>query len=165
MGKAARVLCLTGDFDNEVMWGTYADNHQGYVLGFTAASVDSPFHEARPVAYSVDAPIVGSGLDFLLYGDSPELRKRTVEAVCYTKKQSWSYELEWRLITWRHGEVDALYGDYIFHPEELMSATFGVRAKHELIQSVRTIAQKQYPDLAFYRMTHHNGELRREPIA
>lgn len=112
--KTARVLCVTSTFDNHVMWGTYAENHSGCVFGFKAGVADSPFHEARSVTYTAEPPIAGSGLDFLLYGDSQELRRRTNEAVFYSKKAAWSYEQEWRLITWRPGEAKTTYGDYFF---------------------------------------------------
>lgn len=162
--RAARVLCLTSTFDNEVMWGTYADNHFGCALGFTAALADSPFHQARPVAYSDKPPIAGSGLDFLLYGDSPELRRKTIDAVFYTKKLVWSYEQEWRLITWRPEEAEVLYGDYILKPEELVSVTFGARAKTEFIESVRDVAKNRYKNLSFFQITQQKGELRRGPL-
>lgn len=163
--KGTRVLCLTSTFDNDVMWGTYADNHYGCVLGFTAALTDSPFHQVKPITYQEEPPIVGSGLDFLLYGDSPELRRKTIEAVCYTKKTVWSYEQEWRLITSRPRESEATHGDYIFYREELESVTFGARATPDFIESVHTITTRQFPAVALFRMIHRNGELHRVPVA
>jgi hypothetical protein len=163
--KAARVLCLTSTFHNEVMWGTYAESHYGCVLGFKAALVDSPFHDTKAINYSDTPAIVGSGLDFLLYGDSQELRQRTIEAVLYTKKSEWSYEQEWRLITWRHLETEATHGDYIFYPEELESITFGARTDTEFVESICTVAKNQYPTTDLYRMTHHLGDMSRVQIA
>lgn len=163
--KAARVLCLTSTFHNEVMWGTYTDNHYGCVLGFKAALNDSPFHEAKPITYSDKPAIAGSGLDFLLYGDSQELRRKTAEAVFYTKKSAWSHEQEWRLITWRYKEAEITHGDYIFLPEELESVTFGARANPEFIESICSISQYQYPEVALFQMNQHQGKMSRVPIA
>lgn len=163
--KGARVLCLTSSFQNEVMWGTYADNHTSCALGFKASLEDSPFHEARPVTYTEKPAVVGSGLDFLLYGGSQELRQKTIEAVCYSKKSAWSYEQEWRLITWRPNEADATYGDYVFYPEELDSVTFGARANPEFIKAICEVTRRQYPAVSLFRMTHQNGELNRIGIA
>ncbi|WP_226419938.1 DUF2971 domain-containing protein [Dechloromonas denitrificans] len=147
------------------MWGTYADNHGGCVVGFKASLKDSPFHVAKPVTYSEEAPIVGSGLDFLLYGDSQELRRRTIEAVCYTKKSGWSYEQEWRLITRRPNETDVTHGDYVFCPEEIESVTFGARAKPKFAEAICAITRKQYPAASLFRMTHQKGELSRIRVA
>jgi hypothetical protein len=157
--NVARVLCLTSSFNNDVMWGTYAESHYGCVLGFTAAALDSPFHEAKPVAYTDRPAIAGSGLDFFLYGDSSELRKNTLKAVCYTKNLVWSYEQEWRLITWRPLEVAVTHGDYIFYPEELESVTFGARARPEFIKSICEITSRHYPHLTLFQMNHRRGEL------
>lgn len=161
--KTARVLCLTSKFDNDVMWGTYTKSHSGCVFGFKAAAKDSPFHEARPVAYT-DEPIAGSGLDFLLYGNSLELRRKTIEAVFYSKKTVWSYEQEWRLITWRKEEAEASHGDYRFFPEELASITFGARATSADIDGLCEIARVNFPNTALYQITHNNGDLKRMPL-
>lgn len=158
----ARVLCLTSTFDNEVMWGTYTGNHAGVVLGFThIPALSTPLTEARQVTYSELPPIVGSGLDFLLYGDTPELRKRTIEAVCYSKKASWSYEQEWRVLTWRPEELDRAFGDYRFYPKELESVTFGARASAQTVEQITGIMRESYPHAARYKMKSTKGELRR----
>lgn len=158
----ARVLCLTSTFDNEVMWGTYAGNHSGIVLGFThIPELSTPLTEARQVTYSEQPPVVGSGLDFLLYGDSPELRARTLAAVCYSKKAAWSYEQEWRVLTWRPEETDRDFGDYLFYPNELESVTFGARSSAECVEHITKIMREKYPKAARYKMESINGELRR----
>jgi hypothetical protein len=107
----SRVLCLTPRFDNEVMWGTYADSHAGCALGFRHIPHRStPLQEARKVNYSEKPPIAGSGLDFMLYGNTTELRARTMESIFFSKKSHWSYEEEWRVLTWRPGEIGQTYG-------------------------------------------------------
>jgi len=45
----------------------------------------------------------------LLYGDTQELRQKTIEAIFYTKQINWAYENEWRVITWRHNEIDKVF--------------------------------------------------------
>lgn len=158
----ARVLCLTSKFDNEVMWGTYAGNHSGVVFGFThIPELSTPLTEARQVSYSEQPPVVGSGLDFLLYGDNPELRARTLQAVCYTKKAAWSYEQEWRVLTWCPEESDRAFADYLFYSNELESVTFGARSSAQLIEHITTIMREKYPHAARHKMESINGELRR----
>lgn len=163
----ARILCVTTDYDNDAMWGNYADSHRGCVLGFKhIKELSTPLLAAQPVAYSQDQPVVGSGLDFLLYGDTQELRKRTQEAVCCTKKPSWSYEKEWRAITWRRGEKEeAQFGDYPFIPEELESVTLGVRTSREIQDEVQARLFERYPSATLYRMSMQNGELTRQVVS
>lgn len=159
--RTARVLCLTATSHNDVMWGTYAENHSGCAFGFSAALPESPFHEAKPVIYTEKRAVAGTGLDFLLYGNTQSLRQKALEAVCYTKKTVWSYEQEWRLITWRPNEIDVLHGDYIFYPEELNSIIFGARAKPDFVESICAIAEQKYPMANILKITHDKGGIER----
>lgn len=158
----ARVLCVTTEYNSDAMWGNYAEAHAGFVLGFKHIEKRStPLLEAQPVAYSEERPVVGSGLDFLLYGDTSELRARTHRAVCYTKKRAWSYEQEWRALTWRPNEHDKQHGDYLFYPEELESVTLGARASESTEAKVREVLSAKYPSAILYRMKVRSGELTR----
>jgi len=161
LGKA-RVLCVTTEYDNDAMWGNYGEAHSGCVLGFRhIESLSTPLLEAKPVAYSEGRPIVGSGLDFLLYGDTSELRERTLQAVCFTKKLAWSYEHEWRALSWRPNEHGKQHGDYLFHPNELESVTLGARASASTTASVRGVLAQRYPSTKLFQMQVTNGELLR----
>jgi hypothetical protein len=160
--STARVLCVTSDNDNHAMWGNYAENHTGCVFGFRHIGERStPLLAATQVSYSTEPPIVGTGLDFLLYGDTPELRKRTFHAIFYTKDQSWEYEREWRVVTWRQNESGKQVSDYLFYPEELESVTIGARATEVTEQRVRQLISQKYPSACLYRMALVGGRLER----
>ena len=164
--STARVLCVTTEHDNDLMWGNYAESHTGCVLGFRhIEELSTPLLAAEPIAYSEDRPVVGSGLDFLLYGDTSALRDRTLRAVCYTKKLSWSHEREWRALTWRSNEHGSQYGDYLFYPEELESITVGVRASASTEEQVLQVLAEKYPEATAYRMEAVNGDLKRRTLA
>jgi hypothetical protein len=154
------VLCVAAEYDNDAMWANYAANHTGCVLGFRhIEQLSTPLLEAQPVTYSEGRPVVGSGVDFLLYGDTSELRERTLKAVCFTKKSAWSYECEWRVLTWRPNEADRQYGDYHFHGEELESVTLGARSSQETEAKVREFLLSKYPpSTTLYRIGVTNGE-------
>lgn len=161
----ARVLCLTPRFDNEVMWGNYAGSHTGCVLGFRhIAQLSTPLQEARKISYSADPPVVGSGLDFMLYGSSQELQERTLNAVFFSKKSQWSYEEEWRVLAWRPAEVGKLYGDYLFYLEELESITLGARIRGEEEDAIVDTVSRKYPSTTLYRMEAVRSELHRVKI-
>ncbi len=163
--NTARVFCLTTEPDNDVMWAHYAGNHTGIVLGFRhRPNLDTPFMAAQPVTYSRQAPVVGSGIDFLLYGNTPELRKKTLNAVCYAKSYRWEYEKEWRAITWRPGEQEKEYGDYKFFPEELESVCFGAKFDDNRLKEVKDIILSRYSVCSLYRMVVRTGKLLREPV-
>ncbi|WP_223496793.1 DUF2971 domain-containing protein [Pseudomonas sp. A-RE-26] len=158
--STARVLCVTSENDNNAMWGNYAENHAGCVFGFRhIAKYDTPLQAATRVSYSAERPIVGSGLDFLLYGNTPELRKSTLHAIFYTKDKSWAYEREWRVITWRPNEAEKQVSDFLFFSEELESVTLGARATVKTELRVRELLAGKYPDASLYRMELKGGKL------
>ncbi|MBM1192583.1 DUF2971 domain-containing protein [Pseudomonas weihenstephanensis] len=164
--STARVLCVTSDNDNNAMWGNYAESHTGCVLGFRhIIECSTPLLAATRVSYSTEPPVVGTGLDFLLYGNTAELRKRTLNSIFYTKDQSWEYEREWRVITWRRDEVGAQFSDFLFYPDELESVTLGVRATSITEECVRHLLAKKYPSASLYRMRLSCGKLERELLA
>ena len=160
--STARVFCLSTEFDNDVMWAHYAENHEGLVFGFRhLPNLDTPFLAAQSVKYSSEPPVIGSGLDVLLYGNTPELEKKTLNAVCFTKSSKWKYENEWRVVTWRPEEVGKDYGDYKFYPEELESVCFGARFDDKREEKIRSLVLSRYPRTNLYRMVVESGELRR----
>lgn len=163
--RCARVLCVTTNCENDAMWGNYGESHAGCVLGFRHIErLSTPLLEARQVIYSEARPVVGSGLDFLLYGNCRELEERTLNAVCFTKKSTWSYEEEWRAVTWRPEEVNKHYADYRFYPDELESVTLGARTSSATEIKVRELLAKNYPTTSLYRMNISKGDLVRNPV-
>ncbi len=161
----ARILCLTENYNNEVMWAHYAENHHGCVLGFQDIEyLDTPYKCCKKIIYTKDDPIICSGLDFLLYGDSIDQRRMIFEAILYSKNIKWEYENEWRLVTWRPEEKGCNYGDYKFYSEELESITFGVKVNDTYIKNITTILKKSYLNTKMYKMQVKHGRLSREPI-
>lgn len=157
----ARVMCLTANHSNPAMWANYAEQHAGCLLGFRHLPEHStPFTEARAVDYYKEPPVVCSGLDFFLYGDTKQIREATIDAVCFAKRIEWQYEQEWRVVTWRSNEGVALSGDYPFLPGELESVTFGLRTSEETKRQLLELVAN-YPNCNLYQIEHKHGELRR----
>jgi hypothetical protein len=162
--RQARVMCLTANNMNPAMWANYAGNHTGCVLGFRHIPEKSTaFTKARPVTYSSEPPVLCSGLDFCLYFDKLGIGQRVMDLVCFTKRSEWQYEQEWRVVTWRSDEGNALFGDYIFLPQELESITFGLRTPKEEKDILRSIVSDHFPDCTIYQIKIKNGEIYRSP--
>lgn len=147
-----RVLCFSELWSNDAMWAHYAGNFTGFVLGFR-----QPFHSngdswtCERVRYS-DGPIyLGSGLDFLLYGTAG---LKVTEALLYIKSRAWSYEREWRAITFHPNAVGKLYGDYEFNAEDLESIVLGPRATAEDIRAVVDIISRDYDSCQVFALHH-----------
>lgn len=164
--RQARVQCLSANPLNPAMWANYAETHAGCLLGFKhLPEWDTPLQEAKQVTYHHEPPCIGSGLDFLLYGASKELRKLTIDYICFAKRIEWQYEQEWRVITWRQNEGDAMHGDYPFLPEELESLTFGLKSKEDLVSELTSVVLDKYPLCSLYRMQSIHGELQRVGVS
>lgn len=88
-----RILCLSKNNDNILMWGHYAYNHKGFVIGFDRNY--RFFKGAFKVYYSDSIPKLGDGIlyDFLIQKNETleELRK-----IFLTKSKLWEYENEYR---------------------------------------------------------------------
>ncbi|MCK9812839.1 DUF2971 domain-containing protein [Pseudomonas sp. MAFF 302046] len=101
------------------MWAHYGDSYKGCMLGFQHIDeLSTPFAEAEKVRYADEAPVIGSAVDFYLYGASPKQNKETRLAIYYTKAKDWECEKEWRVIYKVNPIKGALYTDFKFHPAE-----------------------------------------------
>ncbi|WP_353506128.1 DUF2971 domain-containing protein [Variovorax sp. J22P240] len=147
------------------MWAHYADNHRGCVLGFRHIHErDTPFAVAHRIRYSDRPPIGGSGLDFVLYGPTRRLSDRLVRAICFTRELSWSYEREWRSLTYQAEPTGTLFDDLDFFAEELESVTLGPRTTLSSKKAIAAICRFRYPSCAMFKIESKKGEYVRRPI-
>lgn len=143
------------------MWGHYANQHKGCVLGFKhLPEYDTPFMEAKKVTYSDEPLNLGSGLDFILYGQTQKLLSKTMHAMLYNKDTSWQFESEWRVITWRPNE-NSQFTDAKFIPEELESIKFSIRIDPVIKENIIQLVSKSYPTCTIYEISNANGKLER----
>ena len=158
----SRIFCVTTDPSNEVMWAHYSANNSGCVLGLRhLPEYDTPLLAARPIDYKSGPPIVCSGLEFLLYGDNAEIRSKSFDAICFTKDIKWSYESEWRVITWRYDEIGKSHGDYKFFSNELESVTFGAKTESSIKNKISNIISSKYSKCEVYEITAEKGSIQR----
>lgn len=162
---SCRVLCLSSECDNELMWTHYAATHSGCALGFSTDKIDdNVFSAASPVVYTDEPVVLGSGVDFLLYGDSWELRNKTLNGICHSKSKKWEYEKEWRLVDHGNNAPDDQYSLYGFDPRILESVTFGVKCSQEDLQVIRDLVVRLYPSCRFYQLKIGNDQFLREEL-
>lgn len=89
MKNSYNIYCLTENYDDDLMWSHYADNHKGFCLGYNIKEFNQSICELTlPVVYT-DRPLLVYDLD-----------KLTGVELMYAltlKKQCWAYEKEWRI--------------------------------------------------------------------
>lgn len=92
--KDLRILCLTKNKANLLMWSHYADHHNGCCFEFNFKDHDhdnsNPFQGNNwfplVVKYRENRPLVGA------------LETRTVDDAVFSKSKDWEYEEEWRIM-------------------------------------------------------------------
>src|SRR3990172_1850957 len=83
------VLCMSICNDNMLMWSHYADNHQGFCLGFKMIGNDK--FKVRPVVYE------GKYIEFKIedFADNLDMY---IKDVIFNKASCWAYEKEYRIV-------------------------------------------------------------------
>lgn len=112
------ILCLSEKNDDPVMWNSYSDSYRGVVLKLECLDLyDNLLLIAEPVIYSDKVPAIGN-LNYWIKsitGQIPYDYNAIFKQLELTKTTSWSYEKEWRVISFEKDE-GKLYSNYIFHP-------------------------------------------------
>lgn len=89
------IVCFSARFNDQRMWGTYADSHAGACIQFSSEDPQSIIHFAMPVLYTDE-----SILDMLV--DSTDidgtLPTKSLPLLFLTKSTDWAEEAEWRIV-------------------------------------------------------------------
>lgn len=123
-----RVLCLTESPAHAAMWYHYADQYRGAVLEFACNdNTDSPWLGARRVEYMEAKPAAYTPEGWAeLLTLQPELAvKKLLDTSTYTKASDWSYENEWRIVTFKRPGDVGHHTDYTYHAEDLAGVYLG----------------------------------------
>lgn len=124
--KKMGVLCLAENAADMLMWGHYAQSHQGVCLEFDTQH--SPFKLAHRISYDEERSV------FRLF--DPD-RSTLMERVLLRKANVWTYEREWRIFgAGRVGHVE-------FPADALTSITLGAGISAENEENVREILAKR----------------------
>lgn len=157
-----RCFCLTESEFNNLMWAHYGDSYKGCMLGFQHIDeLSTPFAAADKVRYTDDTPVIGSAVDFYLYGPNSKQNRETRLAIYYTKAKDWEYEKEWRVIFKVNPIKGALYTDFEFYPKELASITFGLKISQEIRSEILDLVYSQYAHCKLYQLKMIDGAIHR----
>jgi hypothetical protein len=136
------ILCLSERQDNLIMWAHYAQNHEGFVLGFNRDSIffdqrkskNDVIRQLKKVQYKEERP------EIALYDtelDEFKLNEFLIENILLTKSKHWSSEEEWRIIFYLKEADQTIKNEfgqsYLFKiPESLITSLYlGVRISNE----------------------------------
>ncbi len=148
--QKTRVLCLSKDPANELMWSHYADGHRGIVLGFRAKGF-RPFSDARPVSYVADL----RSHEHVIPPDSDSHQ----QASLFHKKKSWSYEKEWRLV-YPDNVKYLTMGDQVFQ-----NVTFGYRTSTKDKKMITNCISNAGLQIEYFEISQEGYKLKRLPLS
>lgn len=127
--KNTCVCCFSWDWSNPLMWAFYAQEHQGFCLGYSTKG--ELLRRAQPVLYTY-SPVEVLGLRDAATGN---------DVLSFCKSTEWQFEKEWRVCLPELGPKPvALAG------EQLVSVHVGYRMKdpqlQELVEALRKAGHK-----------------------
>lgn len=115
-----KIICFSEEYDSELMWSHYAENHKGFLIAYKKEDIENS------TIFSKDNENINKKIklskvqytnkqidmtkcihDYLLkywlpsnldVSSIPEIPNRILRDMATTKSESWKYEKEWRLI-------------------------------------------------------------------
>lgn len=151
----SRVLCVSEEVDNVVMWSHYADQHRGVAFQLGCIdSIDNRLLAAKRVEYTDRFIAFPSAEEYAqhLTGEKPIDMVPLVWKIAYTKHIDWAYEREWRVHIPLLREIPSASFSIYDEPAEVFQAMYlGCRMEPGQIQSVIQAAIKFLPHMKIYR--------------
>lgn len=129
-----RIFCVCENIENLLLWAHYADCHKGIAFQLqTDTDTDPALKTAQPVIYSQSPPRGEAVKDFVagyLLGKKTDVNSY-FKTMMLTKSDHWSYEKEWRVLTFAMNDPEASYEDLLFNPKEISKVYLGARISSE----------------------------------
>jgi len=120
------ILSLSSVNDDILMWGHYADSHNGFCVEYSRTSDNILGKQSEPVNYEDQFPSL-SAQEVTSHGAA-------FKKLLLTKSTHWSYEKEWRIIE--------ATGDKAFQfPCDIKSVIFGLKMNTQNRYTIRRILE------------------------
>lgn len=185
-----RVLCLTPEKNNILLWSHYAVNHTGTVLGIDF-SKESFFNEIKPVEYPVKNTMIDDyikdtaeamfryisnhkmGFDvameqidtFMNNDDNMNglvgLFIKKLHPCFYVKKSFWSYEKEYRYVKLRDENDSEWLG---FDLNSVSEVVFGIKTSIAEQASIINLVKSYGLSIPIYKACKKNADIRFERL-
>lgn len=154
MLPAMRVLCVSEERDNLLMWAHYAKDHTGVVFELLSLpEYDNPLSVARRVEYVEQPPPFFTEEEWLadMLAIKPIDVKQLARRYVYYKSEHWRYEKEWRV--W-YPLIPAPPAEYIDTPlsdVEFPALYIGCKAKEPFVEETVQLARSAFPAVKIFR--------------
>jgi hypothetical protein len=149
-----RILCLSELNDVTSMWLHYTDQYRGAVLELECIDeFDSPLLIARPVIYQDSLPEIAEKQAWVrcVLGLSDKTVTDLFTEYQYIKTTAWSYEREWRVISFALPGESEMFADYSFRPRELSGIYLGERCAKQDLEDILSLLTHGLEHVSAYR--------------
>lgn len=154
--KNVRILSLSKEYDNPLMWAHYADSHKGFVVGIKSEffsilekGIGGNEWGLKEVEYSDDKILVNPYSDITVNSNSECVLN--LMRVYYKKSMCWSYEKEVRFAGYVEGAPEHLLK--AIDPIYVSEIRLGLKMKEELKRNITKFCQEKYPHIEIYDTT------------
>ena len=151
----SRVLCVTEQNDNVVMWSHYADSHKGVCLRLQCIpEIDNTLLAARKVEYTTEFPLFPTLDEHVRYyiGEAPIDFAKLLYKIPFMKHQNWSYEREWRVHVPHLADATGKgYNDWKENPRVFGAMYLGCRIEPVDAVELVGVAKLKYPHMEIYQ--------------
>ncbi|MDX9883716.1 MAG: DUF2971 domain-containing protein [Prolixibacteraceae bacterium] len=139
------ILSLTSSKENILLWSHYANGHTGYAIGFDSEKLAKVIGELRlqsfikEVFYTETYPEITFEFDLLKNKDEMLLLKAVIYSLT-SKSDLWSYEDEYRILTFAKNNLE-----FFFPKECVKEIILGFRMDEKNKKEIVDISRKLYP--------------------
>lgn len=154
--KNVRILSLSKEYDNPLMWAHYANSHKGFVVGIKSEffsilekGIGGNEWRLKEVEYSDDKISVNPYGDITVNSNSECVLN--LMKVYYKKSMCWSYEKEVRFAVYVEGAPEHLLKD--IDPVYISEIRLGLKMNEALKRNITKFCQEKYPHIEIYDTT------------
>jgi hypothetical protein len=149
-----RVLCVSEERDNLLMWAHYAKDHTGVVFEFfSLPEIDNPLSVARRIEYVRTPPPFFTEAEWI--ESILSLRQLDIAAMnrryIYYKSCHWSYEKEWRVWYPLIPTPSDNYTDTPILEAEFPAMYIGCKASDSFVEGATKLGRASFPKLRIFR--------------
>ncbi|MHB1247000.1 MAG: DUF2971 domain-containing protein [Sulfuriferula sp.] len=154
-----RMLCLSKEHDNLLLWAHYTEEHTGGVIQLRLDSSSPYLALAQPVEYSRDLPPSATPSDYATYllGE-PSSAEGLMKRQILVKSYGWGYEREWRIPMKKDLMDDN--GCTTIRPEDIDAIYLGCRMKVENKRTILDLVESRYKNVTVYQAIKDENEFR-----
>ena len=151
-----RVLSLTTEHNNLLMWAHYTDSHKGAVLEFRGN--DEFFKKVLNVEYKKDLATSGLISKHIRFGMHLITTNPAIDFL-RTKSCHWNYEREWRLM--EDAKKPVMKREFHpFPPNALKKIYLGCEIQEDKIEEVRSLINGNFKHVKIFKASRNQKEFK-----